>query len=158
MTPADLAGVLEMLAQALRMLPAGALQVFTKPGQAGPALASAVQPAAAARTLGDWLEVHDAILLTRGYKDQTIKNRRSNLKHVRRLWGSVPVTELRPHAVASALRTFPKERSSTAVRVLAELRDVYIEAIANGWAETSPAAHIKPPKHKVMRERLELDV
>lgn len=70
----------------------------------------------------------------------------------------MPIGELRPHAVASALRTFPKERSSTAVRVLSELRDAYVEAIANGWAETSPAAHVKAPKHKVMRERLELDV
>jgi site-specific recombinase XerD len=141
--------MLEMVAQALRMMPTGA--------QAALAAAPA-QPIAAARTLADWLDVHDGILLTRGYKDQTIKNRRSNLAHVRRLWGSVPVTELRPHVVASALRTFPKDRSSTAVRVLAELRDAYVEAIANGWAETSPAAHIKPPKHKVMRGRLELDV
>lgn len=156
MTPADLAGMLEMMAQALRMLPAGGLPV--PPAQPAASVVTAPVAVAAARTLGDWLDVHDGILLTRGYKDQTIKNRRSNLAHVRRLWGAVPVTELRPHAVASALRTFPKERSSTAVRVLAELRDAYVEAIANGWAETSPAAHIKPPKHKVMRERLELEV
>lgn len=154
MTPAELAGMLEMMAQALRMLPAGGLVAPLVVSAAAPV----AQPVAVARTLGDWLDVHDGILLTRGYKDQTIKNRRSNLAHVRRLWGTVPIAELRPHAVASALRTFPKERSSTAVRVLSELRDAYIEAIANGWAETSPAAHIKPPKHKVMRERLELEV
>lgn len=150
MNPADLAGMLEMLAHALRMLPAGGLAV--------PAAGSEVQPVATSRTLGDWLDVHDGILLTRGYKAQTIKNRRSNLAHVRRLWGSVPVAELRPHAVASALRTFSKGKSSTASRVLAELRDAYVEAIANGWAEANPARDIKPPRHKVMRERLELDV
>lgn len=152
MTPAELAGVLEMVAQALRMVSVGAVAVpVVTPDPV-------VKVAASARTLGDWLDVHDGILLTRGYKAQTVKNRRSNLAHVRRLWGDVPVTELRPHAVASALKQFPKERSSTAVRVLSELRDAYIEAIANGWAETSPAAHVKAPKHKVMRERLELDV
>ena len=149
MTPADLAGMLEMMAQALRMLPAGGLSVPV----AQPA-APAVAPAPAGRALADWLDMHDGILLTRGYKAQTIKNRRSNLAHVRRLWGTVPVAELKPHAVASALRTFPKEKSSTAVRVLSELRDAYVEAIANGWAETNPAAHLKPPKHKVMRARL----
>ena len=153
MTPADLAGMLEMMAQALRMLPAGGLSVPV----AQPA-APAVAPAPAGRALADWLDMHDGILLTRGYKAQTIKNRRSNLAHVRRLWGTVPVAELKPHAVASALRTFPKEKSSTAVRVLSELRDAYVEAIANGWAETNPARDIKPPKHKVMRERLELEV
>ena len=150
MTPADLAGMLEMMAQALRMLPAGGLPA--------PAAVPTAQPIAAARTLADWLDMHDGILLTRGYKAQTIKNRRSNLAHVRRLWGTVPIAELKPHAVASALRTFPKEKSSTAVRVLSELRDAYVEAIANGWAETNPARDIKPPKHKVMRERLELEV
>lgn len=160
MTPADLAGMLEMMAQALRMLPAGGLvgQAVAAAPAAQPAPAPAPAPIAAVRTLGDWLDVHDGILLTRGYKPQTIKNRRSNLAHVRRLWGTVPITALKPHAVASALRTFPKERSSTAVRVLSELRDVYVEAIANGWAETSPARDIKPPKHKVMRGRLDLDV
>lgn len=157
MTPADLAGMLEMMAQALRMLPAGGLPVpAAQP--APPVVAQQQTPAAATRTLADWLDVHDSILLTRGYKAQTIKNRRSNLAHVRRLWGTVPVADLKPHAVASALRTFPKEKSSTAVRVLSELRDAYVEAIANGWAETNPARDIKPPKHKVMRERLELEV
>ena len=153
MNPADLAGMLEMMAQALRMLPAGGL-----PAQGLPVAAPIAQPVAADRTLGDWLDVHDGILLTRGYKAQTVKNRRSNLAHVRRLWGSVPINDLRPHAVASALKQFPKARSSTAVRVLSELRDAYVEAIANGWAETSPAAHVKAPKHKVMRGRLEFEV
>lgn len=158
MNPADLAGMLEMMAQALRMLPAGGLPApVVQP--APPVVAPpALVPAPPARTLADWLDVHDGVLLTRGYKAQTIKNRRSNLAHVRRLWGTVPVADLKPHAVASALRTFPKEKSSTAVRVLAELRDAYVEAIANGWAETNPARDIKPPKHKVMRERLELEV
>lgn len=154
MTPADLAGVLETLAQALRMLPT---VVAASPTTAA-AAASAAPGAPLAHTIGDWLNVHEGILLTRGYKPQTMKNRRSNLAHVRRLWGTVLITDLRPAAVASGLRTFPKERSSTAVRVLAELRDAYIEAIAHGWAETSPAAHIKAPRHRVMRERLELDV
>lgn len=157
MNPADLAGMLEMMAQALRLLPAGGL-TLAQPVQPAAVPAPVLASAPPARTLGDWLDVHDGILLTRGYKSQTIKNRRGNLAHVRRLWGTAPITELRPHAVASALRAFQKDRSSTAVRVLSELRDVYVEAIANGWAESSPAAHVKPPKHKVMRERLEIDV
>lgn len=156
MNPADLAGMLEMMAQALRMMPAGGLAAPV--ALAATSAAPMGQPPAAVRTLGDWLDVQAGILLTRNYTAQTIKNHRSNLLHVRRLWGDVPITELRPHAVATALRTFPKDKSSTAGRVLAELRDAYVEAIANGWAETSPAANVKAPKHKVMRERLDLDV
>lgn len=46
MNPADLAAALELLAQALRLLPAGA-------AAAAPAQAASV----AQRTLGDWLDV-----------------------------------------------------------------------------------------------------
>lgn len=154
MTPADLAGVFEMLAQALRSMPVAG-QALQSPQPAAPA---PVIAGTATRTLGDWLDMHSEILLTRGYKAQTIKNRRGALAHVRRLWGDAPIAELKPHAVASGLRTFHKDKSATAVRVLAELRDAYTEAIANGWAETNPARDIKPPKHKVMRERLEFHV
>ncbi len=149
MNPADLAQMLELLAQALRSMPAAA-----QAHPAAQAVQAAVQPQ---RTLGEWLDMHERILLDRGYKAQTLKNRRSNLAHVRRLWGERPIQALRPHEVASALKQFPADRSSTAVRVLSELRDAYTEAIANGWAESNPAAHIKPPRHRVMRARLTLE-
>ena len=145
MNPADLAGMLELMAQALRMLPAGAAAGLP---------ATPAAPAASQRTLAQWLDMHDQHLADRGYKAQTMKNRRANLKHVRQLWGARPIDAIKPHEVATGLKTFPPARSSTAVRVLSELRDAYTEAIANGWAETNPAAHIKPPRHKVKRARL----
>lgn len=146
MNPEELANTLELVVKALRMLP---------PGAAAPAVPSAAAAAAPlGRTVGDWLDMHEQQLRERGYKAQTLKNRGANLKHVRRLWGAQPIFTLKPHQVATALKTFPAERSSTARRVLAELRDAYAEAIANGWAETNPAAHLKPPKHKVKRARL----
>jgi len=141
MNPADLAGMLELMAQALRHLPAANQ-------------AASAAPSHDTRTLGAWLDLHERLLRDRGYKAQTLKNRRDNLAHVRRLWGTLPIATLKPHQVATALKTFPAERSSTARRVLAELRDAYAEAIANGWAETNPAAHLKPPKHKIKRARL----
>lgn len=175
MTTADLAGLFEALAKLLRALPGAgqvdAMQLAARgaqPAQPPPqpvAAPSDTPPAGppapeatSDRTLGSWLDVYSEILLTRGYKAQTLKNRRGAIAHVRRLWGAAPVAELRPAAVATALRTFPKDKSATAVRVLGELRDVYVEAVAAGWAESNPARDIKPPKHKVMRERLELGV
>lgn len=150
MNPADLAGMLEMMAQALRTLPAGAMQAAA----AQPAV-SVVQSAPAARTLNDWLDVHDGILLTKNYQAQTIKNRRANLKHVRRLWGPRPLVDLKAQEVAAKIRTLS---TSAAGRVLGELRDAYSEAIVAGWVETSPADHVKAPRHKVLRERLMFDV
>ena len=143
--PPELAAMLELMAHALRALPAG-----------GAATAAPAQAAAgvSTRTLGEWLDVHEEQLLQRGYKAQTIKNRKANLTHVRRLWGGRPIAAIRPHEIATALRTFPAARSSTAQRVLAEVRDAFTEAVANGWVDTNPAAHVKPPKHRVIRARL----
>jgi len=143
--PSDLAGMLEMMAQALRHTPAT---------NAPPPVAASLQQH---RSLGEWLDVHEQQLRDRGYKAQTLRNRGATLAHVRRLWGQRPITALKPHEVATALKTFGPDRSSTAVRVLSELRDAYAEAIANGWAENNPASHLKPPKHKVKRARLKAE-
>ena len=132
-------------------------------GQAGqgasaaPALPTAEPAPVPGRTLNDWLDLHEKQLRERGYKAPTIKNRAANLAHVRRLWGQRPINQIRPHEIASALKTFSAERSSTAVRVMFELRDALNEAVANGWADTNPAAHVKPPKHKIARARLKAE-
>lgn len=146
MNPADLAAMLEMLAHALRLLPTGVATSHE---------ASVVTPPAPTRTLGDWLDVHSGVLLTRGYHAQTLKNRRSNLKHIRHLWGARPLADLKAQEIAAKLRTLS---TSNAGRVLGELRDAYREAIVAGWIETSPADHVKAPRHKVLRERLMFDV
>lgn len=49
------------------------------------------RPALVQRTLNDWLVIYEGLLAQRGYDPQTIKNRRSNLVHVRRLWGNQPL-------------------------------------------------------------------
>lgn len=152
MNPADLAAMLELMAAALRHMPQG-VQVVP----ASAAVPQAAAPAEPQRLLSAWLDAHEQLLRDRGYKPQTIKNRTSNLAHVRRLWGQRPIAAIKPHEIAAGLKTFPAERSSTARRVLAELRDAYTEAIANGWAETNPAAHIRPPKHKIKRARLRFE-
>jgi enterobacteria phage integrase len=142
MNPADLAGILELMAQALRLLPAGAVAAPTP----------AVQ-----RTFGDWLDVHWTALQAKGYKAHTLKNRKSLVGHCRRLWGGRPIGEIRPHEIAAGLKTFPPARSSTAQRVHAEVRDAYADAIAQDWCSFNPAHSLKPPKHRVKRARLTLE-
>lgn len=156
MNPADLAAMLELMAHALRALPSGQGNLAVPAVPAVPAAAPA--PAGEQHTLLDWLKVYEGLLTERGYKAQTIKNRTAHLAHVKRLWGNTPVRTLRPHAVSAALKEFLPARSSTAQRVLAELRDVYTEAIANDWADINPAAHVKMPVHKVKRARLAFSV
>jgi hypothetical protein len=80
------------------------------------------------RTLSEWLPLYQAILAERKYKAQTIKNRAAALRHVARLWGDCAIAALKPHAISAALQEFLPTHSSTARRVLAELREVYAEA------------------------------
>jgi len=126
----------------------------TAPAPPAPVL---VPPTPPGRTLADWLPLYERLLSERDYNVQTVKNRMANLRHVRRLWGAHGIAELRPHHISSGLREFLPIRSSTARRVLAEVREVYMEAIANGWAENSPAAHVRPPAHKIKRKRLDFE-
>lgn len=142
----------ELLRLALTALRGGGLQA--PGGQALADLAEVPQ----ARTLSEWLITHDRLLTERGYKDQTLKNRRAVLKHVLRIWGAVGISDLKPHRISADLKQFLPDRSALAVRVLSELRDAYTEAVANGWCETNPAAHVRSPRHKVLRQRLKFEV
>lgn len=148
MNPGELAELLELLAKSLRHLP-----------EALGSLPSGDSPSHSKRTLGEWLDLHEASLQTRGYKSQTLKNRSTNLRHVRRLWGHKPIAELKAHEILTEIRKeFLPKSTATAQRVLAELREAYNEAIANDWASNNPATHVKLPRHRVLRKRLTLDL
>lgn len=138
-----------------------AAQLVEPEAPAAPATPPAPQPvplAAPGVTLNAWMTTYAKILSERGYKQQTLKNRTANQKHVCRLWGERPLASIRPHEITTGLREFLPDRSSTACRVLSELRDIYVEAVANGCADSSPAAHVKMPKHKIQRCRLTFEV
>jgi len=110
------------------------------------------------RPLADWLDVHEQQIRTAGYAPQTVKNRVGILRHIRRLWGTRGIRSLKAHEIATAIRAeFLPDNTSTAQRVLGELRMVYSEAVANDWCDTSPAMFVKMPKHRVMRERLKFE-
>lgn len=159
LTPEELEQLLRLSLAALRaQAPSGVQAVEVAPALAAQVEAQAPAPAApAGRTLGDWLTVYEQVLAQRGYKAQTVKNYSATLKHVSRLWGEQPIDGLKPHRIAADLRSFLPEHSSSACRVLAAVRDIYTEAIANGWTESNPAAFLKPPAHKVQRERLRFE-
>lgn len=111
-------------------------------------------------TISQWLAVYEHIISTgKDYKAQTIKNKLSVTSHIHTLWGNFHLDQLRPHKISQDIReSFLPEKSSTAGRVLAELKLMYCDAIANGWTNNNPAIHLKQPKHKTIRTRLSLDV
>lgn len=155
MSPVELAQIFEMLAAALR---GGQFPVSASVSASSTALPE--DPVKSSiRTLSSWLDVHESQIMGKGYKAQTVRNRRTTLAHVRRLWGTSQIDTLKAHEVISKLRSeFLPDRTSTAQRVLAELREAFTEAIANDLVQTNPAAHVKLPSHKVKRKRLSFEV
>lgn len=115
------------------------------------------RPALVQRTLNDWLVIYEGLLAQRGYDPQTIKNRRSNLVHVRRLWGNQPLREIRPRHISEALQPMLPDRASTARRICDELRDIFLEAVANDWCDVNPVLNMRKPQGKVKRKRLSLE-
>lgn len=105
-------------------------------------------------TVAEWLATYRTIIGQRGYHAQTIKNRTTSINHIETAWGAMKLRAVRPVDISTGLRQWS---AHTAVRVLGELRDVYVEAIANGSAESSPAAHVKRPKAPGLRKRLTLE-
>lgn len=183
MTADTLADVLDSIARAIRTLPAGvqpaqvvqaahpvpASPPAPTPAPVAPQPEPVAQPAPlepapveqpaeqepAAETVSDWLTTYRTIIAERNYDPQTIKNRSTNIKHIERTWGAMALRKIRPVDISSKLKQFTPH---TACRILGELRDCYVEAIANGMAESSPAAHVKPPKAAGLRKRLPLDI
>lgn len=131
---------------AVMQLPAG--EPVSKPAANDPA------PAVEGPTVAEWLVTYRSIIGQRGYNPQTIKNRTTSIRHVEAAWGAMKLRGVRPVEISTKLKQWSPH---TAVRVLGELRDVYVEAIANGEAENSPAAHVKRPKAPGLRKRLTLE-
>lgn len=134
--------------------PALAISV-EQPAEEVAAPAESAQLAADGATLAEWLTTFRTILNDRGYSAQTLKNRGSNIKFIAQHLGARPLRAIKPHEITTALK---KCSGHKAGRVLMELRDVYVEAIANGASETNPAAHVKKPACSVLRKRLTLEV
>lgn len=177
MTADALAGVLESIAIAIRALPAaGAVNVaqVLRPAPAAPppppappvadvpiqmptaheAPASS-PPTADGETMAAWIATYRTIIAERNYDPQTVKNRSSSVKFIEAHLGARPLRAIKPHEIATLLKACSPHKAG---RVLGELRDMYVEAIANGMADSSPAAHVKKPAASGLRKRLTLEV
>lgn len=116
---------------------------------------AAITPESVKTTINCWMDIYEENALSQSeYKEQTIRNRRGVFKHIRKLWGDSVLTELKPFEITSKLKTIKESSPCTAQRILAELRQMYQEAIANNYAEGNPALHVKNFKVKVLRKRL----
>ena len=109
-------------------------------------------------TINQWMDKYESIVLGQSeYKQQTIRNRKAIFKHIRFFWGASRLDELKPFEITSSLKDLRATHPSTSQRILAELRQVYQEAVANNYVENNPALHVKNFRVRVQRKRLKYE-
>lgn len=133
------------------------LKLLLKALQAAESARAAELERAHGQPFNKWLDAYESILRQRPCSEHTRKNHLSNIAHLRRLWGAVPINDLKPLAIKSALHEFDGA-PSTAYRVLSELREAYMEAVGNGEAESNPALLVRQQRWAVKRHRLTLQM
>jgi enterobacteria phage integrase len=109
------------------------------------------------RTFGQWADVYEDTLRTKGLKPKTLENHHNLLRHLRATMQNDVISYIRPCSIATATRSIYQTKPNTAQRVLAEARACFAEAVAMGWTDTNPAIALRPLVSRVQRKRLSLE-
>jgi hypothetical protein len=110
------------------------------------------------RTFGEWLDVYDGIIGHRGYSNQTLKNKRTYISHIRSALGLHTIRSLQPTHLTDFISEFLPDRASTARKLVMELRDIFSEAIQNGWVDKNPTLDVFSPNYSVKRQPMTLKI
>lgn len=110
------------------------------------------------RTIGEWAETYRKIIDGKPVEEKTKINRRSTLAHILNGLGRDRIiSTVKPHDVSGLVMGIYKAHPQLAKRVLIEAKDFFNEAVSYAWLLRSPAASIKAPRVRVLRERLTLE-
>lgn len=110
------------------------------------------------KKIKQWLSIYGSTITSSNYKEQTIRNRKALLAHIESMWGECKLKKLKPQQIIQDIATkFLPEKASTAQRVIGELREMYSQAVINGYVNINPAMVLKLPKYRVAQKRLALN-
>lgn len=110
------------------------------------------------RTLGEWAETYLKIIDGKPVEEKTKVNRRSTLQHILSGLGRDRIiSTVKPHDVSGLVMGIYKTHPQLAKRVLIEAKDFFNEAVSYAWLIRSPAASIKAPHVRVLRQRLTIE-
>lgn len=109
------------------------------------------------RTVSQWLVVYRDILARRPYKPATLVNHTSNLKHIERLWGDMPIRAVKARHITAAAQDAFGSRAALARRVIDHLKDVMQEALINEWIDVNPVLATRRVRVRVTRKRMSLE-
>lgn len=105
-------------------------------------------------TVEAWIDTYELILAQRNYSVQTLKNKATYLKHLKKHFGNRAMDSITPFEISTA---FLEYSPSTSKRLIGAFKDVYYEAVANGEANANPLMLLRSPKVHTTRKRLDID-
>jgi integrase len=109
-------------------------------------------------TLKKWCMKYATIVATRGVQASTQREKILLAGQLCAEIGDRKLTKIRPMHIASALRVvWGAGYPAKARRMLSAARDVFGEAVVNGYLDNNPASPVKPLPCRVRRTRLSLE-
>ncbi|MBH3361179.1 phage integrase Arm DNA-binding domain-containing protein [Pseudomonas guariconensis] len=128
---------------------------------APPTLAARItpEPSTPDRPFREWLGEYQLILDGRELSPATLRNVRMRLKRLEEAFGGRGIRSLTTMDIADYLSGFVKEGKAQMARAMRSLlRDLFMEAVGRGWAESNPVEVTRPARVKIKRQRLTLEI
>ncbi|MDR1276369.1 MAG: tyrosine-type recombinase/integrase [Candidatus Accumulibacter sp.] len=111
-----------------------------------------------ALSLAKWCAKYAEIVTTRGLMPATAQEKISHAQGLLAGIGDKALKKIRPVHVARAIHAvWAGGHPAKARRMLSVARDLFTEAVINGYVNANPAAPIRPLPNRVRRARLSLD-
>ena len=129
----------------------------TKP----PALADRLvaKSAGPSRLFSAWLVEYRGLYQERGLAPASIETMRMRINRLDAVFGGMDIRQITTMDVASYLGEMAKAGKAQMSRAMRSLlRDVFMEAVAAGWATSNPVEVTKAARVKIKRQRLTLDI
>lgn len=107
----------------------------------------------------DWCERYRVIMAERDVAASTLRNVGMRISRLSEVFGDRDIRDISTREVAEYLGGMAKEGKAQMSRAMRSLlRDMFAEAIAAGWVDSSPVEVTRAARVKVKRERLTLEL
>lgn len=119
--------------------------------------AATARPAAQSKPFAEWLADYAGIYAERGLAEASVRNVGMRLKRLAVVFEGKDTAAITTRDVAAYLNGLAKEGKAQMARAMRSLlRDVFMEAIAAGWADKNPVEVTRAARVTIKRERLTL--
>ncbi|MDR0996992.1 MAG: hypothetical protein LBL69_04930, partial [Zoogloeaceae bacterium] len=104
-----------------------------------------------------WIAKYKIIIAARELKSSTVAEKSRAADFLGEAIGNKKLKKIRPAQIALACRSvWDPGQHAKARRILVTARDLFGEAVANGYLPINPALHVRPLSNRVKRARLSI--